>query len=184
MENLKGIESFLKQIENKEKTTKDFLLLLLEEKGIFLGKLYKAKANLNSFYSKQGHDSILEENKNNNILLEDIVDFDGNQRKYIRRLNKQPQKYVAVQKGDVGMFIDLDCEAITTGSMFVSLKFLVKEKVINVAYDYMFMSDIFPYTNKGNKKKSEYSLIEDEYSDDILDNMLFNALSGWQSINP
>ena len=114
---------FLRRLENKQKITKDFVLFLFKEQGISPGSLFQAKINY----------SALETANVGNPTVDILITNNGEHKKYIKR-NKY-SKCAPIHKGDIGMFLDVGCEAITSGSIFVSVKFLVNKKIIDIAYD-------------------------------------------------
>lgn len=121
----KDESSFLREMTSKQGITKDLVMLLFQKEGITPGSLFKAKLDFCGTV----------DTSNAELTAEDIsiINIEGTRKKYINR--KRHPKAVSVHKGDIGMFVDVDCEAITSGSTLISVKFLINEKVVNVAYD-------------------------------------------------
>lgn len=103
---------FFRELISKQEITKDLVMLLLQKEGIVPGGLFKAKIDFSGIADGPNKDASLV--------------------KFEKRNCYRP---VFIHKGDVGMFVDVDCEAITSGSTLVSVKFLINEKVVKVAYD-------------------------------------------------
>ena len=119
---------FLKELISKQEITKDLVMLLFEREGIMPGKLFKAKIDFSGIIDTPNPDS-----KN---LLVATTKIDGVPTKYVRR-DRHNSKSAFIHKGDLAMFVDVDCEAVTSGSTLVSMKFLINEKVIRVACEFL-----------------------------------------------
>lgn len=117
-------DDFLRQINEEILVTRDFVLLLFEKDGLKPGALLQARCDIpvaqitpmvekpyvRKFKDPAGH-------------LIRVVDHD----RTVRKIN--------LSKGTPAMFVDVSCEAMITGSTYVTVRLLVDEKVVSVSYE-------------------------------------------------